>query len=147
MIAGMVLGSNIRRYLKATFPWCHSVGVGQATGGGLGSLDFGVVSVLGQVMTVPPVGVMAGSTGRTDSVHSRPPHPSVASLAARLQGPLGLNGSQDGSPDPSGPSEALGRMPRDLRKCPVETIGFEPTTPCVQSRCSSQLSYVPEGCL
>jgi hypothetical protein len=25
----------------------------------------------------------------------------------------------------------------------VETIGFEPTTPCLQSRCSSQLSYVP----
>ena len=25
----------------------------------------------------------------------------------------------------------------------VETMGFEPTTPCLQSRCSSQLSYVP----
>ena len=25
----------------------------------------------------------------------------------------------------------------------METIGFEPTTPCLQSRCSSQLSYVP----
>jgi hypothetical protein len=29
----------------------------------------------------------------------------------------------------------------------VETMGFEPTTPCLQSRCSSQLSYVPEGCV
>ncbi len=29
----------------------------------------------------------------------------------------------------------------------VETMGLEPTTPCLQSRCSSQLSYVPEmGC-
>ena len=27
---------------------------------------------------------------------------------------------------------------------PVETMGLEPTTPCLQSRCSSQLSYVPE---
>ena len=27
----------------------------------------------------------------------------------------------------------------------VETMGLEPTTPCLQSRCSSQLSYVPEG--
>ena len=27
----------------------------------------------------------------------------------------------------------------------VETMGIEPTTPCLQSRCSSQLSYVPEG--
>ena len=27
----------------------------------------------------------------------------------------------------------------------METIGFEPTTPCLQSRCSSQLSYVPVG--
>ena len=27
----------------------------------------------------------------------------------------------------------------------VETMGFEPTTPCLQSRCSSQLSYVPGG--
>ena len=25
----------------------------------------------------------------------------------------------------------------------VETMGIEPTTPCLQSRCSSQLSYVP----
>jgi hypothetical protein len=25
----------------------------------------------------------------------------------------------------------------------VETRGFEPRTPCLQSRCSSQLSYVP----
>ena len=25
----------------------------------------------------------------------------------------------------------------------METMGFEPTTPCLQSRCSSQLSYVP----
>ena len=24
-------------------------------------------------------------------------------------------------------------------------MGIEPTTPCLQSRCSSQLSYVPEG--
>jgi hypothetical protein len=26
----------------------------------------------------------------------------------------------------------------------VETMGLEPTTPCLQSRCSSQLSYVPQ---
>gem|GEM_PF-2688601 len=26
----------------------------------------------------------------------------------------------------------------------VETQGLEPWTPCLQSRCSSQLSYVPE---
>jgi hypothetical protein len=26
----------------------------------------------------------------------------------------------------------------------VETMGLEPTTPCMQSRCSSQLSYVPD---
>lgn len=25
----------------------------------------------------------------------------------------------------------------------VENIGFEPMTPCLQSRCSSQLSYAP----
>ena len=25
----------------------------------------------------------------------------------------------------------------------VEIDGFEPTTPCLQSRCSSQLSYTP----
>ena len=27
----------------------------------------------------------------------------------------------------------------------VELMGLEPTTPCLQSRCSSQLSYSPEG--
>jgi hypothetical protein len=26
----------------------------------------------------------------------------------------------------------------------VEMMGLEPTTPCLQSRCSSQLSYIPE---
>ena len=26
-------------------------------------------------------------------------------------------------------------------------MGIEPTTPCLQSRCSSQLSYVPEASL
>ena len=26
----------------------------------------------------------------------------------------------------------------------MELIGLEPTTPCLQSRCSSQLSYSPE---
>lgn len=29
----------------------------------------------------------------------------------------------------------------------VELMGLEPTTPCLQSRCSSQLSYSPEGVL
>ena len=33
----------------------------------------------------------------------------------------------------------------DQRVCSVETMGLEPTTPCLQSRCSSQLSYVPAG--
>ena len=27
----------------------------------------------------------------------------------------------------------------------VEMMGLEPTTPCLQSRCSSQLSYIPLG--
>ena len=31
----------------------------------------------------------------------------------------------------------------DQPVCVVETSGLEPPTPCVQSRCSSQLSYVP----
>jgi len=26
----------------------------------------------------------------------------------------------------------------------VEMMGLEPTTPCLQSRCSSRLSYIPE---
>ncbi len=28
---------------------------------------------------------------------------------------------------------------------PVELRGFEPLTPCLQSRCSNQLSYSPES--
>ena len=28
----------------------------------------------------------------------------------------------------------------------VEMMGLEPTTPCLQSRCSSQLSYIPDVC-
>ena len=34
--------------------------------------------------------------------------------------------------------------PRYMPGESVETMGLEPTTPCLQSRCSSQLSYVPE---
>ena len=35
---------------------------------------------------------------------------------------------------------------RGLRRvCAVETMGLEPTTFWMQTRCSSQLSYVPEG--
>ena len=32
---------------------------------------------------------------------------------------------------------------RGVARDVVETMGIEPTTPCLQSRCSSQLSYVP----
>src|SRR5579875_3932653 len=39
-----------------------------------------------------------------------------------------------GPPEPHNPKSEV-----------VETMGLEPTTPCLQSRCSSQLSYVPEG--
>jgi hypothetical protein len=35
------------------------------------------------------------------------------------------------------------RTPPLSRTYAVETMGLEPTTPCLQSRCSSQLSYVP----
>ena len=31
----------------------------------------------------------------------------------------------------------------DVRSLDVEMTGLEPVTPCLQSRCSSQLSYVP----
>ena len=30
-----------------------------------------------------------------------------------------------------------------IRSFVVEIVGVEPTTPCLQSRCSSQLSYTP----
>ena len=46
----------------------------------------------------------------------------------------------------SGQSARLNRPVECALTCGnvVETMGFEPTTPCLQSRCSSQLSYVPE---
>jgi hypothetical protein len=34
-------------------------------------------------------------------------------------------------------------VPENLRHHRVEMMGLEPTTPCLQSRCSSQLSYIP----
>ena len=40
------------------------------------------------------------------------------------------------------PSEGSS-VPETPRQNTVETMGLEPTTPCLQSRCSSQLSYVP----
>ena len=52
-------------------------------------------------------------------------------------------GSPDGSPgesDEPGTQRRSRLMPWSHR---VETMGLEPTTPCLQSRCSSQLSYVP----
>ncbi len=43
------------------------------------------------------------------------------------------------------PDQMSGLDPAWPGTCLVETMGLEPTTPCLQSRCSSQLSYVPEG--
>ena len=39
--------------------------------------------------------------------------------------------------------QPVGRQMMPLTSTFVETMGLEPTTPCLQSRCSSQLSYVP----
>ncbi len=44
-------------------------------------------------------------------------------------------------------SDGVGALLRTAPRNPVETMGFEPTTPCLQSRCSSQLSYVPVAAL
>ena len=50
--------------------------------------------------------------------------------------------------------QKLGTLPASLNRLKtkvlvrmVETSGLEPPTPCVQSRCSSQLSYVPRAFL
>jgi hypothetical protein len=40
------------------------------------------------------------------------------------------------------PATGLGDWGIYLDFC-VEMMGLEPTTPCLQSRCSSQLSYIP----
>src|SRR6185312_17079855 len=37
------------------------------------------------------------------------------------------------------------QKPSDPGLLSVEAMGLEPTTSCLQSRCSSQLSYAPEG--
>ncbi len=42
-----------------------------------------------------------------------------------------------------GPFDVLFGVPEFEYGDLVETMGLEPTTPCLQSRCSSQLSYVP----
>ena len=39
--------------------------------------------------------------------------------------------------------EVKKRPDRMIRSMVVEIVGVEPTTPCLQSRCSSQLSYTP----
>ena len=44
----------------------------------------------------------------------------------------------------SGTACSASRMSRG-RALGVELMGIEPTTPCLQSRCSSQLSYSPES--
>ena len=70
----------------------------------------------------------------------------IRSLYARSEGADGHDGATDEC-DPVSPElrrtertvSALGAV----RNRMVETMGLEPTTPCLQSRCSSQLSYVP----
>jgi site-specific DNA recombinase len=42
-----------------------------------------------------------------------------------------------------GAKHALSLAESSSKSYLVETMGLEPTTPCLQSRCSSQLSYVP----
>src|SRR5437764_7793161 len=46
---------------------------------------------------------------------------------------------------PGSPPAATENGSAVTRHFVVETMGLEPTTPCLQSRCSSQLSYVPKS--
>ena len=39
--------------------------------------------------------------------------------------------------------ENIKKRPDQKIRSEVEIVGVEPTTPCLQSRCSSQLSYTP----
>ena len=45
--------------------------------------------------------------------------------------------------EPPHRTAALAGKPALTCEYAVERMGLEPTTPCLQSRCSSQLSYVP----
>ena len=59
----------------------------------------------------------------------------VSACAAVIVLPQGVRDRQ--------PDRRDARNPWVTRDLGVELMGFEPTTPCLQSRCSSQLSYVP----
>src|SRR5207244_1839794 len=65
-----------------------------------------------------------------------------ASCDARIRSPMWHgSGTRMAPRAPATPVDAT----RSVVTCGfvVETMGLEPTTPCLQSRCSSQLSYVP----
>ena len=63
---------------------------------------------------------------------------SARRVRSSLRLALFSQGSADGCSTTNEPGKE-NRAGSDL----VETMGIEPTTPCLQSRCSSQLSYVP----
>ncbi len=95
----------------------------------------------------PCVATRPGTGPRPSSVHSAR---SIAPTAA-VPSP-----TSDVALDRKATSDWLRRSRIQMfgpKKCPltwtysVETMGLEPTTPCLQSRCSNQLSYVPGTCM
>jgi hypothetical protein len=107
---------------------------------------FGALASVVALLTV--VVVVVGMLDNPFAVGARV-HPTSMNDAIDL---VSVDGDRGGCPAPM-PSEASPHRRRgslDSPKLPVghllrrvETMGLEPTTPCLQSRCSSQLSYVP----
>ncbi len=91
----------------------------------------------------PPSGVGVHLHGGDVDGRRRSGQPRGSSLtAAGSRPPIPRGGSPLASPSVSRrpPGASHSALTRDFS---VETMGFEPTTPCLQSRCSNQLSYVP----
>ncbi len=92
----------------------------------------------------------AAAALRYQHVIETPASSSTSSASARSRPCLPVPTTTGHRPSVVGTQWARRRVRRSrtsvkpvTRAFPVETMGLEPTTPCLQSRCSSQLSYVP----
>ncbi len=148
--------SNLRRYFKQA---CDRAGIGRWTPYEMRHSAASLLSAAGV-----PLEQIADTLGHEGTrmvtlVYRHAIAPTVEAAAGPMQQLFGAErrrpGRRRGEPNrclgsPFGSPGHFGPLPQDARQRRktwselVETKGLEPSTPCLQSRCSSQLSYVPE---
>jgi Phage integrase family len=140
--------SNLRRYFRQA---CTRAGIGRWTPYEMRHSAASLMSAAGVPLEHVADVLGHDSTRMAAVVYRHVLAPTVEAGAAPMQAllsgdagePTGGIGSPDLAPRAGLATPTAPQVRADALVTLVETMGFEPTTPCLQSRCSSQLSYVP----